>query len=93
MLLIKKLTEVLPRKLILDKPEDLAPFEYDGLSVYRQKPRIAVLAETVEQVRHVMKTCHELGVPVVARGAGTGLSGGALPHAEGVLLCMSKRTT
>ena len=89
-LLIEKLTEVVPRELILDKSEDLSPFECDGLAVYRQKPKIAVLAETVEQVSHIMKTCHELAVPVVARGAGTGLSGGALPHAEGVLLCMSK---
>ncbi|HXH01730.1 MAG TPA: FAD-linked oxidase C-terminal domain-containing protein [Candidatus Competibacteraceae bacterium] len=80
----------LPAALILDDPEDLRPFECDGLSAYRQLPLMVVLPETVEQVQHVLRTCSALEVPVVARGAGTGLSGGALPLADGVLLSMAK---
>ena len=70
--------------------EDLRPFECDGLSVYRQLPMVVVLPETIEQAQAIMRLCHELKVPVVARGAGTGLSGGALPLADGVLLSLAK---
>lgn len=80
----------LPAGNILTAAEQLRPYECDGLSAYRQLPRAVVLPETIEQVRHVLRTCHTLNVPVVARGAGTSLSGGALPHAEGVLLVMAK---
>ena len=61
-----------------------------GLSVYRQLPMLVVLPETVDQVQQVMRLCHEHKVPVVARGAGTGLSGGALPLENGVLLSLAK---
>ncbi|MDX1605713.1 MAG: glycolate oxidase subunit GlcD [Candidatus Competibacterales bacterium] len=85
-----RLTSGMPARGVMTDPEDLRPYECDGLSAYRQLPRAVVLPETVEQVQHVLRCCRELGVPVVARGAGTSLSGGALPHAEGVLLVMSK---
>jgi len=73
---------------VLHDDEDLKPFECDGLSAYRRVPMIAVLPETIDQVQAVMRICHAAGVPVVARGAG--LSGGALPLADGVLLSLAK---
>jgi len=88
--LIERLQRVLTREAILYETEDTRPYECDGLSAYRSTPWLVVLPETVEQVRAVLRTCHELGVPVVARGAGTGLSGGALPLDNGVLLSLAK---
>ncbi|HYW91155.1 MAG TPA: FAD-linked oxidase C-terminal domain-containing protein [Gammaproteobacteria bacterium] len=82
-------TVVAPEALILD-PESLRVYESDGLSAYRQLPLVAVLPETVEQVQDILRICHELSVPVVARGAGTSLSAGALPHPRGVLLHLGK---
>jgi glycolate oxidase len=70
--------------------EDTTPYECDGLTAYRQRPLVVALPETEEQVRAVLQTCHRLEVPVVARGAGTGLSGGAMPHALGVTLSLAK---
>ena len=58
--------------------------------MYRQLPMVVVLPETIDQVQSIMRLCHEQKVPVVARGAGTGLSGGALPLANGVLLSLAK---
>jgi glycolate oxidase len=75
---------------LLFDAEDLRPYECDGLSAYRELPWIVALPETVEQVQAVLRLCREHGVPVVARGAGTGLSGGALPVADGVLLSLAK---
>ena len=72
------------------REQDTAPYECDGLTMYKAKPKVVVLPETRDEVCHALKTCKSLGVPIVARGAGTGLSGGALPHADGVLLVMSK---
>ena len=69
--------------------EDVKPYECDGLSAYRQVPMVVALPETEDQVCRILKTCHELRVPVVARGAGTGLSGGALPLGNGVLLSLA----
>jgi glycolate oxidase len=80
----------LPPESLLSDPEDLRPYECDALSAYREPPWIVALPETVEQVRTVLRLCREHGVPVVARGAGTGLSGGALPVANGVLLSLAK---
>ncbi|WP_423823846.1 FAD-linked oxidase C-terminal domain-containing protein [Salinisphaera sp. SPP-AMP-43] len=88
--LIDKLTAVLPAELVLSTEEDLKPFECDGLSAYRQLPMIVVLPSTIEQVQAVLRVCHDNQVPVVARGAGTGLSGGALPLDNGVLLSLAK---
>jgi glycolate oxidase len=88
--LIGALHSLLPRESVLADAEDLRPFECDGLSVYRQLPIAVVLPETIEQVQAIMRLCHTHRVPVVARGAGTGLSGGALPLANGVLLSLAK---
>lgn len=87
---MSSLQAFLPAESVLHHEEDLRPFECDGLSAYRNLPLVAVLPETTEQVQKVMRLCHERKVPVVARGAGTGLSGGALPLADGVLLSLAK---
>ncbi|MFU8837723.1 MAG: FAD-linked oxidase C-terminal domain-containing protein [Thiohalomonadaceae bacterium] len=84
------LAAILPTELILSEEEDLRPYECDGLSVYRQLPLLVLLPETIEQVQGALRLCQRLGVSVVARGAGTGLSGGALPDANGVLLSLAK---
>jgi glycolate oxidase len=88
--LLRQLRALLPAEAVLDQAEDLRPFECDGLSAYRELPLVAVLPDTVEQVQEVLRLCHRLRVPVVARGAGTGLSGGALPHRQGLLLSLAK---
>jgi len=88
--LIRALRNLLPPESVLADAEDLRPFECDGLAVYRQLPMVVVLPETIEQVQSIMRLCHAQRVPVVARGAGTGLSGGALPLADGVLLSLAK---
>lgn len=80
----------LPSTAVLHEGEDLRPYECDGLSAYRRLPMIVVLPSTIEQVQRVIKLCYEHNVPVVARGAGTGLSGGALPLEKGVLLSLAK---
>ncbi len=87
---IEALARVLPVGALMYELEDLRPYECDGLSVYRQVPLAVALPASEEQVVAVLRTCRELGVPVVARGAGTGLSGGALPHARGVLLSLAR---
>lgn len=84
------LSQWLPPGSVLTDPEDLRPFETDGLTAYRQIPWVVVLPHTETQVQAVLKFCTEHQVPVVARGSGTGLSGGALPHAQGVLLSMAR---
>jgi glycolate oxidase len=88
--LLAELSRQLPAGALLFEHEDLKPYECDGLSAYRRLPLAVVLAESEAQVVTVLRTCHALGVPVVARGAGTGLSGGALPHGDGVLLSLAK---
>lgn len=88
--LIAELGTILDPKSLLHEEEDLRPFECDGLSAYRQIPLVAALPETIEQVQQIMRVCVRRGIPVVARGAGTGLSGGALPLSEGVLLVLAK---
>jgi len=84
------LRAVLPAHCVLSRPEDTRPYECDGLSLYRALPMAVVLPETETQVQAVLRLCKALNVPVVARGAGTGLSGGAMPHAQGVLLGLAK---
>ena len=87
---VAALGAVLPPQSLLYTPEDTIPYECDGLTAYRQRPLCVALPETEAQVQQVLKVCHRLQVPVVARGAGTGLSGGAMPHADGVTLSMAK---
>jgi glycolate oxidase len=88
--LLAKLAAVLPATSLLASPEDTKPYECDGMTAYRQVPLAVALPEDEAQVAAVLRVCHELKVPVVARGAGTGLSGGALPNAQGVTLGLSK---
>lgn len=88
--LIDSLQAFLPTASVLHREEELRPYECDALSAYRQLPLIAVLPETVKQVQRILRLCSARKVPVVARGAGTGLSGGALPLANGVLLSLAK---
>ena len=85
-----RLAPLVPTGGYLDGAEALRAYESDGLPAYRSLPAAVVLPETLEQVRAILKACAELEVPVVTRGAGTGLSGGALPFPGGVLLVMSK---
>jgi len=87
---LEALRALLPVDAVLSDEEQLRPYECDGLSAYRQVPLAVVLPADVDQVRAVMRLCHAYQIPVVARGAGTGLSGGALPHAGGVLLSLAK---
>ncbi|MEN9436648.1 MAG: hypothetical protein RIR09_1303 [Pseudomonadota bacterium] len=87
---IRGLEADLPSHSLLFQLEDTTPYECDGLTAYRERPLVVALPETEAQVAAVLKTCHALGVPVVARGAGTGLSGGAMPHARGVTLSLAK---
>jgi glycolate oxidase len=86
----RALRAFLPERCVLWQGEDTRPYECDGLTAYRRLPMVVALPETEEQVQRILRTCHALGVPVVPRGAGTGLSGGALPPGDGVLLSMAK---
>jgi glycolate dehydrogenase FAD-linked subunit len=88
--LVSALGELLPSHSILWQTEDTRPYECDGLMLHRQLPMIVALPETEVEVVEVLRLCHARGVPVVPRGAGTGLSGGALPHSAGVLLSLAK---
>ncbi|MDP1934904.1 MAG: FAD-binding protein, partial [Nitrosomonas sp.] len=88
--LVNNLRSFLPFEAVLYETEDLRPYECDGLSAYRQLPLVVVLPRTEEQIVKILKLCYATQTPVVARGAGTGLSGGALPHAQGVLLSLAK---
>ncbi|MDR6535776.1 FAD-linked oxidase C-terminal domain-containing protein [Variovorax soli] len=87
---VRALQARLPAHALIWQAEDTTPYECDGLTAYRQRPLAVALPETEAQVQAVLQTCHALGVPVVARGAGTGLSGGAMPNAMGVTLSLAK---
>jgi glycolate oxidase len=90
--LIHRLRVLLPAHCVLADEEQCRPYECDGLTLIRQRPLVVVLPETEAQIASVLKLCHELKVPVVPRGAGTGLAGSALPLANGVLLSLAKFT-
>ena len=87
---VAALRAFLPAAQVLFDGEDTRPYECDGLSAYRQVPMVVALPDSEEQVSRILKTCCDLKVPVVPRGAGTGLSGGALPMGDGVLLSLAK---
>ena len=87
---VNALQAALPAHALLWHAEETTPYECDGLTAYRQRPLVVALPETAAQVQAVLQTCHALDVPVVARGAGTGLSGGAMPHQLGVTLSLAK---
>ena len=84
------LRAIVPGEGVITAPEELKPYETDGLTAYRQPPMIVVLPETTEQVSRILAYCHANGIRVVPRGAGTSLSGGALPLADGVLRGLAK---
>src|ERR1700761_8953264 len=84
--IIDGLRGLLPDDGVIAEPIRLKPYETDGLSAYRQVPLAVVLPETTEQVAAVLAYCHKNGVRVVPRGAGTSLSGGALPMADAVVI-------
>ena len=84
------LSAVLPASAILIDREATTPYECDGLTAFKALPMVVALPETEDQVAAVLRVCHRLEVPVVARGAGTGLSGGALPHRRGVTMSLAK---
>jgi glycolate oxidase len=88
--LVDALRGVLPAHALLWRAEETTPYECDGLTAYRARPMAVALPETEQQVSAILAACHGLGVPVVARGAGTGLSGGAMPHAQGLTLSLAK---
>ncbi len=88
--LLERLRAILRPDSILTEKETLRPYECDGLSVYRRLPLAVVLPETVEEIQAIARLCSELEIPIVARGAGTGLSGGALPLEEGLLMSLAK---
>jgi glycolate oxidase len=88
--IVAALRELLPGERVIDSAEERRAFECDGLSAYREMPMVVVLPSTVDQVAKVMRYCRDEKIKVVPRGAGTSLSGGALPLADGVLLGLSK---
>ncbi|WP_336693134.1 FAD-linked oxidase C-terminal domain-containing protein [Delftia acidovorans] len=87
---VAALARHVPAHALLWNAEDTTPYECDGLTAYRQRPLVVCLPETEAQVQAVLRACHAIRVPVIARGAGTGLSGGALPHPMGVTLSLAK---
>lgn len=88
--LVAALRDFLPTESVLERQEEVRPYECDGLSAYRQLPLLVVLPRTIEEVQRILRLCSERKVPVVARGAGTGLSGGALPLGNGLLLSLAR---
>src|SRR5690554_5559180 len=87
---LNSLTDTVPDHCILTRTEDTRPFECDGLSLYRTTPPVVILPENEAQVVAVMNACKRFSIPIVPRGAGTGLSGGALPMEHGILIGLSK---
>ena len=90
---VEELRHHIPEHRLLTDPTQLATYECDGLAAYRVTPALVVLADTADEVARTVRACARHHVPFVARGSGTGLSGGALPHAEGVLLVTSRLRT
>ena len=88
--LLRRLQSRIPAYCILTQAEETRPYESDGLTLFRQAPRLVVLPEDESQVVQVVQACKAFNIPIVARGAGTGLSGGATPHPHGVLLSLAK---
>jgi glycolate oxidase len=87
---VADLAKILPNDCLLHSQEAVAPYQCDGLSIYQSTPLAVALPYTVAQAQAVVRYCHQQCIPIVPRGAGTGLSGGALPHKDGVLLSLSR---
>jgi len=90
--LADRFREFIDARYVVSASESMRPFECDALSVYKQMPGLVVMPGSTAEVQQALRLCHEHKVPVVARGAGTGLSGGALPQADGVLLSLTRLT-
>jgi glycolate oxidase len=88
--IVAALRNIVPGEGVIATEPEMRAYESDGLTAYRQLPMVVVLPETTEQVAEVLRYCHDEGIKVVPRGAGTSLSGGALPLGDGVLLGMAK---
>src|SRR6201996_5674189 len=88
--IVAALSECLPAQCVLSQDEELRPYECDGLTAFRQMPVAVVLPRTEREICEILGVCSDLGVPVVARGSGTGLSGGAMPHGSGVVLSLAR---
>ena len=88
--IVADLQRLVPGEGVIASPHEMIPYESDGVTAYRQPPMVVVLPETTAQVSQVLKYCHDNAIKVVPRGAGTSLSGGALPLADGVLLGLGK---
>ncbi|OZG72030.1 FAD-binding oxidoreductase [Hahella sp. CCB-MM4] len=88
--ILVELGRVLPTNCIIEDEETLRPYECDGLSVYCEMPLVVVIPETVQQLQAVVRLCHQHAIPLVARGAGTGLCAGAMPHAQGVVVSLAR---
>src|ERR1041385_4214212 len=87
--IVRALSAIVPGEGVIAAEREMRPYESDGLTAYRQLPMVVVLPSTTEQVAQVLRYCCQNGIKVVPRGAGTSLSGGALPLADGVLLGMA----
>src|SRR6201997_4146739 len=88
--LLPRMRDICGAPNVITDPLELRTYECDGLTSHRTTPALVVLPSTAEEVAGVVRACAEHGVPFVARGSGTGLSGGAVPHSEGVLIVMSR---
>ena len=88
--IVRALRAIVPGEGVIASEREMRPYESDGLTAYKQLPLVVVLPSTTEQVSKVLRYCHENRIKVVPRGAGTSLSGGALPLGDGVLLGMAK---
>ncbi|SNX27960.1 glycolate oxidase [Polynucleobacter meluiroseus] len=88
--LVAALSPILPEHALLWEPEDTIPYECDGLAAYRKMPLAVALPETEAQVTQILKICFDMQVPIVPRGSGTGLSGGAMPISQGLVLSLAK---
>ena len=89
-MLIPRMTEICGPDGVVTDPIQLRTYDCDGLTSHRCSPGLVVLPKTAEQVAAVVRECARAGIPFVARGSGTGLSGGALPRADGVLIVTSR---
>ena len=87
---IEDLKKIIKAENILDHEDQTRPFETDALSAYKQKPLIVIFPENTKEVSKILAYCNQERIKVVPRGAGTGLSGGALPLADSILLCLGK---
>ena len=86
----RELASLLPASAILHRPSELAPYECDGLSSLRHRPRLVLLPDTVEQIQAILRFCREREIPLIARGAGTGITGGSKPDPHSIVLSMSR---